>query len=50
MYELSQEYGLKDLSPASFRRLSEMIKTDENIANKYIASKLFKVLLDLSRL
>lgn len=39
MYEFTEEYGLKDLSPSSLQSLAERIKDDEELALKYLKNK-----------
>lgn len=39
MYEFTEEYGLKDLSPSSIQSLAERIKDDEELALKYLKNK-----------
>jgi len=35
-HELSQDYGMKDLSPASFDELAERMQESESLSLKYI--------------
>jgi hypothetical protein len=38
-YEYTEEYGMNDFSPRSFKTLSESIRDNSNIATKFIRSK-----------
>lgn len=39
MYEFTEEYDLKDLSPSSIKNLAERIYEDEDLAVKYLKNK-----------